>query len=79
VGTSTVFTNYIGRVLPSLGEDSVHLRALGERRGSARCYRLVGDALRAVGLHRRAVGITRVESAQDDDLPMSGRRVRVSR
>jgi AAA domain/UvrD-like helicase C-terminal domain len=30
VGPSTVFTNYIGRVLPSLGEDSVHLRALGE-------------------------------------------------
>ncbi|HEY6596046.1 MAG TPA: UvrD-helicase domain-containing protein [Asanoa sp.] len=30
VGPSTVFTNYISRVLPSLGEDSVHLRALGE-------------------------------------------------
>ena len=30
VGPSTVFTNYIGRVLPSLGEDSVHLRAIGE-------------------------------------------------
>jgi UvrD-like helicase family protein len=30
VGPSTVFTTYIGRVLPSLGEDSVHLRALGE-------------------------------------------------
>jgi hypothetical protein len=30
VGPSTVFTNYIGRVLPSLGEDNVHLRALGE-------------------------------------------------
>lgn len=30
VGPSTVFTNYIGRVLPALGEDSVHLRALGE-------------------------------------------------
>ncbi|AVT36924.1 UvrD-helicase domain-containing protein [Plantactinospora sp. BB1] len=30
VGPSTVFTNYIGRVLPSLGEESVHLRALGE-------------------------------------------------
>ena len=29
VGPSTVFTNYISRVLPSLGEDSVHLRALG--------------------------------------------------
>jgi hypothetical protein len=30
VGPSTVFTTYISRVLPSLGEDSVHLRALGE-------------------------------------------------
>jgi len=30
VGPSTVFTTYIGRVLPSLGEQSVHLRALGE-------------------------------------------------
>jgi len=30
VGPSTVFTNYISRVLPSLGEDSVHLRSVGE-------------------------------------------------
>ncbi|TQS44129.1 helicase [Cryptosporangium phraense] len=30
VGPSTVFTTYISRVLPSLGEDSVHLRSLGE-------------------------------------------------
>jgi hypothetical protein len=30
VGPSTVFTDYIGRVLPALGEDSVHLRAIGE-------------------------------------------------
>jgi hypothetical protein len=30
VGPSTVFTNYISRVLPSLGEESVHLRSLGE-------------------------------------------------
>jgi hypothetical protein len=30
VGPSTAFTSYISRVLPSLGEDSVHLRALGE-------------------------------------------------
>jgi DNA helicase IV len=30
IGPSTVFTSYISRVLPSLGEDSVHLRALGE-------------------------------------------------
>src|SRR5215468_8253602 len=30
VGPSTVFTTYIGRVLPALGEESVHLRSLGE-------------------------------------------------
>ena len=30
VGPSTVFTTYIGRVLPALGEESVHLRAVGE-------------------------------------------------
>jgi hypothetical protein len=30
VGPSTVFTTYIGRVLPALGEDSVHVRSLGE-------------------------------------------------
>ncbi|HWE89340.1 MAG TPA: ATP-binding domain-containing protein [Pseudonocardiaceae bacterium] len=30
VGPSPVFTNYISRVLPSMGEDSVDLRALGE-------------------------------------------------
>src|SRR5262245_38369448 len=30
VGPSTVFTEYIGRVLPGLGEDNVHLRAIGE-------------------------------------------------
>jgi hypothetical protein len=30
VGPSTVFTTYISRVLPALGEDSVHLRAVGE-------------------------------------------------
>lgn len=30
VGPSPVFTNYISRVLPSMGEDSVELRALGE-------------------------------------------------
>lgn len=30
VGPTTTFTSYISRVLPSLGEDSVHLRAIGE-------------------------------------------------
>jgi hypothetical protein len=51
VGPSTVFTEYIGRVLPGLGEDSVHLRAVGElfegvvatRRDSAEVARSKGD------------------------------------
>ncbi len=51
VGPSTVFTEYIGRVLPGLGEDSVHLRALGElfdgvvatRRDAAEVARSKGD------------------------------------
>ncbi|GAA2376875.1 HelD family protein [Dactylosporangium salmoneum] len=51
IGPSTVFTEYIGRVLPGLGEDSVHLRALGElfdgvvatRRDPADVARAKGD------------------------------------
>ncbi len=50
VGPSTVFTDYIGRVLPGLGEDSVHLRAIGElfegvtatRRDSAKVAKVKG-------------------------------------
>jgi hypothetical protein len=51
VGPSTVFTEYISRVLPGLGEDSVHLRAIGElfagvvatRRDPADVARTKGD------------------------------------
>ena len=51
VGPSTVFTEYIGRVLPGLGEDSVHLRAIGElfegvtatRRDPAKVAKTKGD------------------------------------
>src|SRR5262245_1358814 len=51
VGPSTVFTEYIGRVLPGLGEDNVHLRAIGElfegvtatRRDPADVARTKGD------------------------------------
>ncbi|GGL07261.1 HelD family protein [Mangrovihabitans endophyticus] len=39
VGPSTVFTTYIGRVLPALGEDSVHLRAVGEMVSGVRAVR----------------------------------------
>src|SRR5215468_4856507 len=57
VGPSTVFTDYIGRVLPGLGENSVHLRAIGElfegvtatRRDPANVARTKGD-LRMVRL-----------------------------
>jgi hypothetical protein len=57
VGPSTVFTTYISRVLPALGEDSVHLRALGElvagvtgtRRDAAPIARIKGsDRMRDV-------------------------------
>ena len=57
VGPTTTFTTYIGRVLPSLGEDSVHLRALGElvegvaadRRDPPEVAQVKGDeAMRAV-------------------------------
>jgi DNA helicase IV len=51
VGPSTVFTEYISRVLPGLGEDSVHLRAIGElfegvtatRRDPAKVAKVKGD------------------------------------
>jgi RecA/RadA recombinase len=51
VGPSTEFTEYIGRVLPGLGEDSVHLRAIGEmfegvtatRRDPAKVAKTKGD------------------------------------
>jgi hypothetical protein len=39
VGPSTVFTTYISRVLPALGEESVHLRALGELVGGVTATR----------------------------------------
>lgn len=57
VGPSTVFTNYISRVLPSLGEDSVRLCSLGElvegvaatRRDSAQVAQVKGsDRMRDV-------------------------------
>jgi DNA helicase IV len=40
VGPSPVFTNYISRVLPSMGEDSAELRALGEVLDGAATTRL---------------------------------------
>ncbi|MGH3623577.1 MAG: HelD family protein, partial [Sciscionella sp.] len=62
VGPSPVFTNYISRVLPSMGEDSVELRALGEVPDGVSATRLdpaptaaVKGALRMRRVLRRAV------------------------
>ncbi|WP_433222461.1 HelD family protein [Dactylosporangium sp. CS-047395] len=57
VGPSTVFTTYIGRVLPSLGEDSVHLRALGELVDGVTATRRDPAALAAIKGHDRMVGV----------------------
>ncbi|MCI1746787.1 MAG: AAA family ATPase [Acidipropionibacterium sp.] len=67
VGPSAVFMNYIERVLPSLGEDSVTLRSVGDlatdvlRRGSdrldeSRAATLKGS-LQMVGMLDRLVGL----------------------
>ncbi|MGQ0481486.1 MAG: HelD family protein [Pseudonocardia sp.] len=45
VGPSPVFMDYISRVLPSLGEDAVELRALGEVLDGVRATRLDRPAL----------------------------------
>jgi DNA helicase IV len=62
VGPSPVFTNYISRVLPSMGEDTVELRALGEVPDGVAATRLdpartasVKGSLRMRRLLRRAV------------------------
>ncbi|HEY3606602.1 MAG TPA: ATP-binding domain-containing protein [Pseudonocardiaceae bacterium] len=65
VGPSPVFTNYISRVLPSMGEDSAELRALGEvlddvtttRLDSARVAAVKGSA-RMLRVLRRAIRLT---------------------
>ena len=64
VGPSTVFTEYIGRVLPGLGEDSVHLRAIGElfegvtaiRRDPANVAKVKGDLEDGTSADRPGVG-----------------------
>ncbi|WP_433089415.1 HelD family protein [Dactylosporangium sp. CA-052675] len=53
VGPSTVFTTYIARVLPSLGEDSVHLRAVGELVDGVTATRRDPAALAAIKGHER--------------------------
>jgi hypothetical protein len=59
VGPSTVFTEYIGRVLPGLGEDSVHLRAIGELfEGVTATRRDPADVARAKGDLRMVQALT---------------------
>lgn len=77
VGPSRVFMNYIERVLPSLGEDSVTLRALGsvasdvfgfrcERNDSAEAHAIKGS-LRMLPLLRRLINEPiHTEDATDD-------------
>ena len=64
VGPSTVFTDYIGRVLPGLGEESVHLRALGELvDGVTATRRDAGAGRRAQGQRADAGGADRADVA----------------
>lgn len=65
IGPSPVFTNYISRVLPSMGEDSVELRALGEVLDGARATHLddaevagVKGSPRMIKVLRRATRLT---------------------
>ncbi|MGI5241065.1 HelD family protein [Dactylosporangium sp. CA-139066] len=57
VGPSTTFTAYIGRVLPSLGEDSVHLRAVGELFDGVTAVRRDPAAVAAVKGGERMLGV----------------------
>ncbi len=89
VGPSTVFTEYIGRVLPGLGEDSVHLRAVGElfagvtatRRDPADVARTKGD-LRMVQVLTDLAWTTppgapgRLRALQADDLARARLEIR---
>jgi hypothetical protein len=57
VGPSTVFTSYISRVLPSLGEDSVHLRAIGELFDGVVATRREPAAVAAIKGDERMLGV----------------------
>jgi DNA helicase IV len=89
VGPSTVFTEYIGRVLPGLGEDSVHLRAIGElfegvvatRRDSAEVAMSKGDltmvrVLADLAWDTPPNAPKRVSSLRADDLAKARREIR---
>ncbi len=89
IGPSTVFTEYIGKVLPGLGEDSIHLRAIGElfdgvtatRRDPAEIARSKGDLTMVRALTELAwdapPGVpTRFRTLGPDDLAKARAEVR---
>jgi DNA helicase IV len=64
VGPSPVFTNYISRVLPSMGEDSAELRALGEVLDGVTSTRLDDARTAAVKGSTRMLRVLRRTSRQ---------------
>jgi DNA helicase IV len=64
VGPSPVFTNYISRVLPSMGEDSAELRALGEVMDGVTATRMDGARVAAVKGSTRMLRVLRRASRQ---------------
>jgi hypothetical protein len=79
IGPSPVFMTYIARVLPSMGEDSAQLRALGEVLDGVTATRLdppplaaIKGSLRMVRLLRRAVRATPVDAPTSLRIPYRG-------
>ncbi len=78
VGPSALFMNYIERVLPSLGEDSVTLRAIGQVASDvlgfgadatdAAGVAAIKGSLRMLQLLKRLVGLPFVEAGEGDPL-----------
>ncbi|HVV23696.1 MAG TPA: ATP-binding domain-containing protein [Pseudonocardiaceae bacterium] len=70
IGPSPVFTNYISRVLPSMGEDSAELRALGEVLDGVSATRLDDGPTAAVkGSTRMLRVLRRALRQQPPDVP----------
>jgi RecA/RadA recombinase len=76
VGPSPVFTNYISRVLPSMGEDSAELRSLGEVLDGVESTRLDDARTAAVkGSARMLRVLRRVVRQTPPDVPTELRMV----
>jgi DNA helicase IV len=70
IGPSPVFMTYIARVLPSMGEDTAQLRALGEVLDGVTATRIDPPALAAVkGSPRMVRLLRRAARAQQPDAP----------